>query len=427
MQSQDEGLQMHKTAYELWPINRSITGDGFRQSLAILERVCGLFNRINIPSGTRVFDWTIPPEWNFFRATLIDSQKKVILDSSNSNLHVMGYSDPIDTHLNLADLSNHLYFREDLPNAIPYITSYYEDRWGLCLSYNDYKLLKDDTYHVRINATKAPGYLTIGELIIPGKSKKEILFSTYLCHPSMANNELSGPILAVYLARYLNSLRLRKYTYRFVICPETIGSLAYINRSHTHLKKSLLAGYVLSCVGNEGPPSLIPTIEGNTYSDWSVKRLFTEDRSGTVYSWRDRGSDERQYTSPLLRLPVVGICKAKYGTYEQYHTSLDDLSYVTPLGLQQSFELLVRLINLVESSMFPISNHYGEPMMSQYDLYPTLSTHQSSFKVHELMDLLHLADGRHSTIQIAEILSLKESVVVDIYSILNQKGIISYL
>ncbi|WP_286740664.1 DUF4910 domain-containing protein, partial [Psychrobacter sp. UBA3068] len=266
---EDLGVDMHNLCTKLFPICRSITGDGFRKSLNIIKTDLDLqkLEAFEVPTGTKCFDWEVPKEWNIQDAYVIAPDGSKICDFKVSNLHVLNYSIPIDKEVSLEELQEHLYSLPDQPTAIPYITSYYKERWGFCLSQNERDKLVPGQYKVYIDSELKDGSLTYGELIIPGKTKEEIFISTYLCHPSMANNELSGPVVTGFLAKWLLSLTSRKYTYRIVIIPETIGSITYLSRNYKQMKENVIAGFNVSCIGDDRAYSYLPSKEGDTLAD----------------------------------------------------------------------------------------------------------------------------------------------------------------
>jgi len=343
------GLKMHELCQELFPICRSITGDGFRQSLSILSRHMPNLKTNEVPTGTKCFDWEIPKEWNIKDAYIIAPNGKKICDFKQSNLHVVGYSIPVNKKITLDELQEHLYSLPEQPNAIPYVTSYYKERWGFCLTHDDRVKLSAGEYHVFIDSELKNGSLTYGELIIPGESDKQILLSSYLCHPSMANNELSGPVVMTFLAKWLSELNSRKYTYRIIIIPETIGSIAYLSHNYKEMKTKIIAGFNITCIGDERAYSYLPSRQGNTLSDKAAQHVLKHSQPDFIaYSYLDRGSDERQYCSPGIDLPICSIMRTKYGYYPEYHTSLDDLNLVTPEGLFGGYEVLRKTIECLE-------------------------------------------------------------------------------
>lgn len=397
------GLEMHKLCHELFPICRSITGDGFRQSLAILSRDLPNLNIVEVPTGTKCFDWEVPKEWNIKDAYIIDPNGKKICDFGVSNLHVLGYSTPINKAVSLDELQNHLYSLSDQPDAIPYITSYYKERWGFCITQNERDQLKPGEYKVFIDSELKEGSLTYGELIIPGDIEKEIFISSYLCHPSMANNELSGPVVTTFLAKYLASLTARKYTYRIIIIPETIGSITYLSRNYKEMKSNIIAGFNVTCIGDERAYSYLPSRFGNTLSDQVAKHVLKHSQPDFItYSFLDRGSDERQYCSPGIDLPVCSIMRTKYGCYSEYHTSLDNLELVTPAGLLGGYNVLKKSIECLELNETLYTTVLCEPQLGKRGLYPTISTKNSGSQVRDMMNFLAYCDGISSNLEIAE-------------------------
>ena len=322
------GEIMYQLAVKLFPICRSITGNGFRESLNIIKEIVPDIIISEIPSGTNVFDWTIPKEWNCKGGGIYKLNGEKIIDFHDSNLHILGYSLPINKIISRKELLEHIYTQPDQPNWIPYVTSFYKERWGFCMSEHQKKTLTDDRYHVLIDSNLIDGSLTYGELLIPGQTEDEILFSTYLCHPSMANNELSGPVLQTELIKYIKSLPERRYSYRFVFIPETIGSIAYCSRNLNVLKRNVRAGFVLSCVGDNRTYSYIETKYADTLADRVLQNVLKfHYPEYNRYSFLKRGSDERQYNSAGIDLPVCGFCRSKYEEYPEYHTSADDLNF----------------------------------------------------------------------------------------------------
>jgi aminopeptidase-like protein len=422
----DNGTRMHDWAEDLFPICRSITGPGVRETLKYVQNILSELKIHSVPSGTRAFDWTVPDEWTIHDAFITDESGKRIVDFQNHNLHVVGYSEPVDKWMSLDELKSHLYSLPDQPNAIPYITSYYEKRWGFCLSHEQLESLKLGNYHVMIDSDLEPGVLNYSELIIPGESEKEILLSTYICHPSMANNELSGPVVTTALAQWLTSLDYRRYTYRIVFIPETIGSIVYLSKHLEHLKKHVIAGFNITCIGDDHCYSYLPSRDGNTLSDKAALHVLKHtDPEFKRYTWLDRGSDERQYCAPGVDLPIATIMRSKYGEYPEYHTSQDDLNLVTPSGLEGGYTALKKTIEIIENNVYPMTKVLGEPQLGKRELYPNLSTKKLREDVRTMMNFISYCDGQHSMLEIAKLINKPFWDLVFIMETLIDNGLMS--
>jgi len=400
------GSEIHNFAKQLWPLNRSITGEGVRTTLDHIKQHLPDLEIKSIPSGTEVFDWTVPKEWHVSEAFIITPNGEKICDFKVNNLHLIGYSTSFDGNIKLEELKKHLYTLPEQPGAIPYITSYYKERWGFCLSQNQFDQLEDGEYYVKIEAKHFDGALNYGELIIPGKSLEEVFLSTYICHPSMANNELSGPTVVTFLAKWLSELSERRYTYRIVFIPETIGSIAYLSQNYKEMKEKIISGFNVSCVGDDRAYSYLPSRNGNTLSDHIAKHVLRYIAPNfKSYTWLDRGSDERQYCAPGIDLPIASIMRTKYGMYPEYHTSLDDLdNVVTPSGLDGGYWSIRKAIEAIERNRKYCITVLGEPQMGKRGLYPTLSTKKPVEQVRLTMNLLSLCDGKNTLLKIAETL-----------------------
>lgn len=357
---------------ELFPVCRSLTGDGVRQTLRRLSQVAD-FDVLEIPSGTQAFDWEVPPEWNIRAGYLETESGERVVDFADSNLHIVGYSEPVDAWLSWDELDPHLHSLPDMPEAIPYRTSYYNRTWGFCLSHRQYRdLPRDARYHAFIDSTLEPGSMTVGERILPGSSGQSYLISTYCCHPSLANDSLSGVVLWTLLLAELQR-RPHRHSYRFVILPETIGAIAYLARNAEAMRQ-VDGGYIPTTVAGPGPFGYKRSFQGDSLIDRAALRTFAElDLDFLDYPFDINGSDEKQYSAPGFRIPVGTICKAKYYEYEAYHTSLDNLGFIEPAHLIDSLKLYLRAVenlelNLTYRSLAPNS----EPMFGKRGLYPQL-------------------------------------------------------
>jgi len=417
------GQEMYDWAVDLFPINRSLSGDGVRQTLQYIKNIIPELEVNEVPTGTKCFDWTIPQEWNCYDGYIIGPDGNKICDFKTNNLHIVGYSTPIDKKIELEELIEHLYYLEEQPTAIPYITSYYCPRWGFCLSFNEFQKLKKGTYKVKIDSELKNGSLTYGEIKIKGEVEKEIFLSTYICHPSMANNELSGPVVTTALVNFIKSLNHRKYSYRIVFIPETIGSITYISRNIDNMKKNIIAGFNITTIGDDRAYSYLPTRYGNTLSD-KVSKHVLQDVDYVEYTFLDRASDERQYCSPGVDLPIATICRTKYGTYPEYHTSLDDLTLISPNGLYGGYEKIKKAIELLENNNYYKVNVLCEPQLGKRKLYPTLSTRTASSDVRVMMNFIAYADGDNDLIDIANIIGVQAEELFDIVDKLKAVNLI---
>ena len=420
------GKEIHKFAKELWPLNRSLTGEGVRQTLNQISKHLPNLAIKSIPSKTKVFDWTVPKEWKVREAYIKTPDGKKICDFSKNNLHLLGYSVPFSGRISLNKLKKHLYTLPGQPNAIPYVTSYYEERWGFCLAHNQLNKLENGIYDIKIDTQLFDGELNYGELLIKGKSEKEIFLSTYICHPSMANNELSGPTVTTFLIKWINSLSQPEYSYRIIFIPETIGSIAYLSLNYIEMKKKIFAGFNVTCIGDNRTYSYLPTREGNTESDIIAKHVLKWiDKNFVSYTWLDRGSDERQYCAPGIDLPIASIMRTKYGKYPEYHTSLDDLkNVVTAEGLEGGYWALRKAISALENNKRYKINTLCEPQMGKRKLYPTISTKKEKNEINFMMDFMSLCDGKKLLLDIAEILNVPIWNLYDLVAKLKKYNLI---
>ena len=400
--------EMYELCERLFPICRSITGDGVRKTLQMLVEVYG--NEINIhevPTGTKVFDWTVPKEWNIKEAYIENSKGQRVIDFKNNNLHVVGYSLPVDKFVDLQELKSVVYTQPDQPDAIPYVTSYYKECYGFCMSQNQLDKLPEDTYHIVIDSELKEGSLTYGEIIIPGDTEEEVFLSTYICHPSMANNELSGPVVATFLAKWLNLLVKRRYTYRIIFIPETIGAITYLSKNLQYLKEHVIAGFNLSCVGDNRTFSYVESRYGDTLADKAAKNVLSFYYPDyKTYSFLKRGSDERQYNAPGVDLPVCAICRSKYGEYPEYHTSKDNLELISPEGLLGAYEVYQQCILSLENNYSYKINVLCEPQLGKRGLYPTTSQKGTYDAVKVMIDFIAYADGSNDLIDLSNIIGV---------------------
>lgn len=404
------GVKMYELAEELFPICRSITGEGIRYTLNRLKKEVPQIVLHEIPTGTKVFDWVVPKEWEISEAYIEDMKGNRIVDFQKNNLHVVGYSIPIDAIISGDELQAHLYSLPEHPDWIPYVTSYYKERWGFCVTENSRKKLTDNQYHVVIKSKLFDGSLTYAELLIPGQVSDEIFFSTYACHPSMANNELSGPVVQIELAKWLLAQKERKYSYRLIWIPETIGSITYLSRHLEEMKKKVIAGYVLTCVGDERAVSYVGSRKENTLADVAAKNiLHFMAPDYKYYNFLHRGSDERQYNAPGVDLPVCSICCSKYHEYPEYHTSADDMTLITPKGLERAYGIYKAVIEAIEHNAKYKINCYCEPQLGSRGLYPTESFNRSSVSVQDMMNFIAYADGTMDLFEISELIDVPVS------------------
>jgi len=418
---------MYQWATALFPICRSLTGQGVRDTLKYLQQEIPDLTIESIKSGQQVFDWQIPQEWNIDHAYIENEDGERIIDFANSNLHVVGYSEPVDKVVELEELNQHLYSLPEQPDAIPYITSYYQRRWGFCLTENQRKQLTDKKYRVKIASSLLDGELNYGQLLIKGKSEKEIFLSTYICHPSLANNELSGPVVTTALAQWISSLKSTEYSYRIVFVPETIGAITYLSKHLEQMKVNTLAGFVVTCVGDNNDYSFVPSRSENSVADKvALHALNHYVDSFQQYTFLQRGSDERQYCAPGVDLPVCSVMRTKYGEYPEYHTSLDNLDVISAKGLQGGFDILQQCIKLLESNFKYQVTVLCEPQLGKRGLYPTLSSMTEDYTdVITMMDFIAYCDGEHDLIDIANKINVYAMDLVALSKRLCKEGLLT--
>lgn len=422
------GKDIYAIAEEIFPICRSITGNGVRKTLEILKKYNNNLQVNEIPSGTKVFDWTVPKEWNIQDGYIDNSLGERIIDFKKNNLHIMGYSLPVDKYMSLKELEQYIYTQEGQPDVIPYVTSYYKERFGFCMSQRQKESLTEDSYHVVIDSELKDGSLTYGEIIIPGKTEEEILISTYICHPSMANNECSGPALAISLSRWVQQLENRKYTYRFIFIPETIGSITYLSKNLEYLQAHVIAGFNLSCVGDNLNYSMVETKYGDTLADRVLNNiLHYHDSAFLKYSFLHRGSDERQFNAPGIDLPVAVFCRSKFGEYPEYHTSADNMDFISKEGFEGSFSVMCQVIEALEYNERYRIKVLCEPQLGKRGLYPTISKKGSYDAVYGITTFIAYADGKNDLISISDRIGCPIHMLIDIIKKLIDANLLEIL
>jgi len=396
---------------ELWPICRSITGDGLRASFKLLEKIIPYEIR-EIPTGVEVFDWKIPNEWNIRDAYIKDESGQKIVDFKLNNLHVVNYSEPVRKTLSLTELQAHLHSLPEIPDAIPYVTSYYKSTWGFCISHNQRMLLKDEMYEVIIDSTLEPGNLTYGHKMIPSTtgSREEFLISTYLCHPSMANNELSGPIVTSYLYNLINQIPERHFNYRFVCVPETIGAIAFLSQSGDLLRERCRGGLVVTCCGDVNAVTYKRTKRGNAQIDKVAENVITYSdlKNKIIKDFFPTGSDERQYCSPGFDLPVGSITRSMYADYREYHTSLDNKDFISFEAFRESIALYLKVLISFENNLkYKNLSPYCEPMLGKRGLYSNFgASKKSHLRQKAYLNILSYSDGTVDLVDIANKMQL---------------------
>ncbi|MBF0605198.1 MAG: DUF4910 domain-containing protein [Nitrospirae bacterium] len=421
------GTEIYELAKELFPICRSITGNGVRHTLNIIKRIIPELNIIEVPTGTPCFDWIVPKEWNISDAYVIDPDGKKIIDFKENNLHVMSYSVPIREKMGLEALQEHLYSLPDDPEAIPYRTSYYVERWGFCLSDKQRNTLKEGDYQVVIESTLEPGHMTFGELILPGETDQEILLSTYICHPSMGNNEISGPSVTTFLGKWLTGLTSRRYTYRIIFIPETIGAILYLSRNLDHLQRNVIAGFVVTCVGDNRNYTYLSSRQGDTLVDRVIQHVLGQiDPNYLVRNFQEhRGSDERQFCSPKVNLPVALLMRTRFGEFPEYHTSRDDLTVISPEGLFGGYDALRLCIVCLEGNRVYRNSITCEPFLGSRGLRPDVGGVKTlGVYFRHISNLLALSDGKMDLLELSQRLQVPMWDLLKIVDVLVLKKLL---
>jgi aminopeptidase-like protein len=418
------GETIFDLAGRIYPICRSVTGPGVRETLNILgQRVPLILHEV--PTGTSVFDWTIPPEWHIRGGYIRNAAGQTIVDFADHNLHVVGYSHPVCATLPLDELKRHIHTLPDQPDLIPYRTSYYSPQWGFCMAHRQLEALPDGDYKILIDSSLEPGSLTYGELLLPGATSDEFLFSAHLCHPSLANDNCSGLALLTVLAEHLSRLQTR-YSYRFIFAPGTIGAIAWLAANEAHVDR-IRHGLVVSCLGDGGGPTYKKSRRGDVMIDRVMAHVLRHaSAQPQILDFSPYGYDERQYCSPGFNLPVGLFQRSLFGTFPEYHTSADNLEFIRPEHLASSYEMIAAAIDIVERDWCPLNTMPKcEPQLGRRGLYDALGG-RSRGPVSSMAFLwvLNLADGRHTLLDIAERADLPFSVVAEAAGLLKDKDLL---
>lgn len=417
------GREMHGFIRELYPICRSITGDGMRDTLSRIGKLIPIDVR-EVPTGTQVLDWTVPPEWNIRGAYIKDPAGERVVDLGRCNLHVVGYSLPVRERLTLSGLKEHVFTLPEHPDWIPYRTSYYEPSWGFCLSERQLMSLPEGEYEVCIDSTLEDGFLTYGELYLAGEREDEILISTHACHPSLANDNLSGVAVATFLARHL-ALVSRRYSYRFLFIPGTIGSITWLALNE-EVTKRVSHGLVLAGLGDPGRSTYKKSRRGGAEIDRAAIHVLRDSGDHEILEFEPYGYDERQYGSPGFDLPVGCLMRTPHGRYPEYHTSADDLTFVQPQYLADSFMKCLSILDVLERNRTYVNtNPKGEPQLGKRGVYRAIGGQADQDEARmALLWVLNLSDGEQSLLEIAERASLHFDVVRDAADTLASLGLL---
>src|SRR5580704_106225 len=418
------GVELHRLIADLYPICRSITGEGLRETLRALERLVPLTLR-EVPTGTQVFDWTVPKEWNIRDAYVKNSRCERVIDFQSSNLHVVNYSVPVRQKMRLAELKTHLFTLPDRPDWIPYRTSYYKEDWGFCLSQRQLELLLEDEYEVVIDSTLQAGRLSYGECFLQGELPDEIIVSTHCCHPSMCNDNLSGIAVAAFLAKHL-SLRPRRYSYRFLFIPGTIGAITWLALNEDKISRIQL-GLVLTGLGDNGKLHYKKSRRGDAEIDRAAAHvLHHASHDHQILDFSPYGYDERQFCSPGINLPVGRLSRTPHGTFPEYHTSADNLDFVHPEKLKESFDACLQILNLLErNGTFLNLNPKCEPQLGKRGLYAMVGGRaDAGVREMAMLWVLNLSDGNHSLLDISERSRMSFDSIYEAAGALREKGLL---
>jgi aminopeptidase-like protein len=420
------GQEMRQWMQDLFPICRSIAGPGVRQTLDYVSDLLPGLERIDLPSGTKVFDWIIPDEWSVEDAYVATREGVRVIDFRENNLHVVNYSQPVEGWISNAELQAHLHSIPDQPDAIPYVTSYYHSSWGFCVKDSLRQELTDDEYFVFIGSKIWPGVLNLAHMVIPGREDRQVLLSTYTCHPSMASNELSGIVIMIALVRFLLSRDLR-LSYRVILGPETIGAIAYLSMYLDELKEKTAAGYILTCLGDSGQVSTVIPPDGDQALAVRALRTAANELEFHLveYPFAQRGSDERQYASPLVNLPVCPISRTKFHCFPEYHTSLDNLDFVSAESLEESLLIVQHAIGVIESNRVFAATCVGEPFMGSRGLRRGTSPGQRDPFMDAVLDVFAYSDGLRDCITVSEVSGIPYARVIQSYEWLVNERLVA--
>ncbi|MDH6229808.1 aminopeptidase-like protein [Mesorhizobium soli] len=419
------GQWIYELAARLYPICRSITGDGVRQTLEVLSETIQL-ERHEVATGTQAFDWTIPREWVIRSATIRNAAGEKVVDFADHNLHVLNYSAPFRGTVRLDELKRHVHTLPEQPDLIPYRTSYYSENWGFCMAHNRLAELRDGDYHVEIDTEFKEGSLTYGEYLHRGEMEREFLLSAHICHPSLANDNCSGLALLACLAAGLKS-RETRYSYRFLFAPGTIGSLAWLSRNED-VTERIDHGLVVSCVGDGGGPTYKRSRRGNAFIDRAMAHVLSRcPKPATLLDFSPYGYDERQFCSPGFNLPVGLFQRSAFGAFPEYHTSADNLDFIRPEHLAESYRIVTEVIDIVEGNWTPLSLcQKGEPQLGRRGLYAALGGDKSTgLSAMSLLWVLNLADGQHSLLDMAERSGLEFKELAGAAELLRLNGLLA--
>ena len=424
MNPSDLGIEMHRFAAEIYPICRSITGEGIRETFKQIQKLIPV-QLHEVASGTKVFDWVVPREWNIRDAYIKDSTGARVVDFRQSNLHVVNYSVPVSARLLLSELKDRLFTLPEHPDWIPYRTAYYREDWGFCLSQNRLRQLQDAEYEVCIDSTLEDGRLTWAECFLPGASTEEVLISAHACHPSLANDNLSGLTVATFLARLLSGRALR-YSYRFLFIPGTIGAIAWLARNREAAGR-VRHGLVLTCVGDSGGFHYKKSRRGDAEIDRAAAHVLRHcGEPAEVLDFSPYGYDERQYCSPGFNLPVGCLMRSVWGTFPEYHTSADNLDFIHPEQLARSLRLCASIFDVLEKNKKYLNrNPYCEPQLGKRNLYRSTGGEPIDVEVNARLWVLNLSDGEHSLLDIAERSGLPFAAIHDAAELLRESGLLA--